>query len=416
MTHARSIKEVYDTLGAHVKFDKKILRGIIELDTKFVNKNEEHMGFFGGATTGIHTVRFLDRDSDNLFIELLGIDDLELTNALYEARGDDGELVIVQSRNVSSDVFNITVAWMVHKFHTSEHLTEEERYEGKVRAITYLFYKFLTSLLVHYFKFKPSKAVADATYAALNNKYALKKLGSWQALIRYLAENQAQSSKIKSHQRMMAEFSPDKAITYFLNDTQGRIRDMWKHIYRTFIKIHESNERVVSLSSLVEIGGELTIRENTNSPAIFARYLKGIFNDINNLQKPEILKTVERELPSMPPRMLSQTLEWACTNYKFSKETDIDELIDVVIEHAIGYLYSKNIKATDLKNAIRELRGAYGSSRSTDSKLLKARTDVERAVKLATKSTNAAAIAATRTGFMLYLVCRAFSMKYYSAK
>lgn len=416
MTHARSIKEVYDVLGSHVVFDRKLLKGIIGLDTKFVNKNEDHMEFFGGATTGLHTVRFLDSDKDNLFIDLLEMDDLELTNALYEARDATGELIIIQSRNVASDVFNITCAWMVHKFHTSTHLTPEEAMEGKVRVITYMYYKFVTSLLFHYFKFKPSKAVADATYAALSNKYGLKKLGSWQALIRYLAENQALSLKIKSHQDMMRAFSPDKSIVYFLNDTQGRIRGTWKHLYTTLMKIHESNERVVSLSSMVDIGGEMSIRETTDSPAMFARYLKGIFHDRNSLVKSEILTTVERELPSMPARMLTQTLEWSCSNYKFSRETDIDELVDVIIEHAIGYLYSKNIKATDLKNAIRELKGAYGSSRSTDVKLLKARVDVEKAVKLATKSTNNAAIAATRTGYMLYIVCRAFAMKYYSAK
>jgi len=63
---------------------------------------------------------------------------------------------------------------------------------------------------------------------------------------------------------------------------------------------------------------------------------------------------------------------------------------------------------------IDKLRGAYMSSRSTDVKLIRARTDVENLVKLATGSRNDNAVASVRTAWMLYVVARAYTMRHYA--
>ena len=63
---------------------------------------------------------------------------------------------------------------------------------------------------------------------------------------------------------------------------------------------------------------------------------------------------------------------------------------------------------------IDKLRGAYMSSRSTDVKLLEVRVLVEKIVREATGSLNEAGISSVRTAWMLYIVIRAYSMRFYT--
>mgnify|MGYP000662071918 CR=1 FL=1 len=53
-----TIKGVFERVCEHVKFDVALAQRVIEFQIAFVNKNEEHMAFFGGNLTGVHVVRF----------------------------------------------------------------------------------------------------------------------------------------------------------------------------------------------------------------------------------------------------------------------------------------------------------------------------------------------------------------------
>ncbi|HEV7235926.1 MAG TPA: hypothetical protein VGN15_07085, partial [Ktedonobacteraceae bacterium] len=67
-----------------------------------------------------------------------------------------------------------------------------------------------------------------------------------------------------------------------------------------------------------------------------------------------------------------------------------------------------------VEDVLTALRGTYMSSRSTDARLLKAREDVEKLVQLATQSRNSNAVASVRTGWMLYIVARAYTMRHFA--
>jgi hypothetical protein len=60
------------------------------------------------------------------------------------------------------------------------------------------------------------------------------------------------------------------------------------------------------------------------------------------------------------------------------------------------------------------LKGAYTSSRSTDPDLLELRDLVEKVIRPAVNSRTEAVVASVRTGVLLYLVSRAYTMQYYS--
>ena len=60
------------------------------------------------------------------------------------------------------------------------------------------------------------------------------------------------------------------------------------------------------------------------------------------------------------------------------------------------------------------LRGVYMSSRSTDPILIDLRERTEKIVEIATNNKNPSNLASTRTGVLLYIVLRTFTMKHYA--
>jgi hypothetical protein len=87
------------------------------------------------------------------------------------------------------------------------------------------------------------------------------------------------------------------------------------------------------------------------------------------------------------------------------------------MEHIFEYLTSN--KSTlrnkgDLMGLLSKIRGIYMSSRSSDEKLMKIREVTEHVVRSSTKIKDPSSIAATRTGFMLYVVLRTFTMQHYT--
>jgi hypothetical protein len=68
----------------------------------------------------------------------------------------------------------------------------------------------------------------------------------------------------------------------------------------------------------------------------------------------------------------------------------------------------------DLSAMLIRLKGAYTSSRSTDPDLLELRDLVEEVIRPSVDSRTPAVVASVRTGVLLYLVSRAYTMSYYS--
>ena len=408
-----TIKSVFEEVCRNLHFDHKLYHKVCDMEARFVNKKHEHIEFFGGNLTGVQVVRFTDSDKDKLFIDILDADEAVLEEKIYGVKDIHQKHVINQDWVVTSDIFNISSIWLMHAFHHSTELDENQRQEAKTRVCMYLMYKFLTSLLFRYFKFPADPDVAKATYAQLSYKYALKQCGSWGATIRQLAENVTAKDSIHFN---TINIMDDSRLNYMIGDVQGHIRDMLKNIYSEFIKIHKQGVKISSSSSLIEVKGSVILKDNTKNPGIYNRYLKGIISDKNTFIKQELIDVISGIMHTMSPRLLLQTLEWTSDNYQHSKDGNIDKAIDIVLEHALAYITADGISHNDIAMLIDKLRGAYMSSRSTDPLLLEARALVEKIVKLATGSHNESGIAAVRTGVMIYWVMRSYCMRYYSNK
>lgn len=404
-----TIKYIFDNICSHVKADKSLLKRVAKMEAEFVNKKQDHIEFFGGALTGVQVVRFTDDDRNKLFIDILEVDDQELQEAVHALPDINTNWI------VSSDIFNISCMWLIHTFHNSTYLSEEEKTQAKALVCLYMQYRFLTSLLFRAFSYPADPEIAAATYAQLSYKYVLKKEGSWGGALRFRANEVIAPHSI--WYKDIEKFNDNYRIVQMINDIQGRIRDMFKNIVTLHHEIKNSGMRLGSSSSVVEIDGVMELRDKTKGIWTYSRYLRSIITDEKSFIRDELMDVISTSMPTMPPKLLQTTLQWCSKNYKFTDDKIIEDAIDSIMEHAFVFI-TENRSAlknrNDLPSIISKLRGVYMSSRSTDPLLLKNREMCEKIVKLSNKTKNDSVISAVKTGFMLYVVLRAFTMHHYT--
>jgi hypothetical protein len=238
-----SIKGVFESECAHLALDAQLAKRIHLYTVGFAHKNQDHIEFFGGNLTGVQVVRFTDSDKDRWFTEILQADESTLEARLVALPTVNSDWV------VSSDTLNLSCAWLLHALLHSKKLSDAQRHQAMLDVVLVMQYKFLTSRLYRHFKYPADRATAEATYAALTFKYAIKQYGSWAAVLNARAEEVISPTGL--HRKAIELMDPDSTVIYLLNDTQGRIRDMLKNIYDVFLQVHRQGIKISSTSSLV---------------------------------------------------------------------------------------------------------------------------------------------------------------------
>jgi hypothetical protein len=211
---------------------------------------------------GVHKVRFTDDDRLAWFDDVLDVDEISLTNQLHSAPTINPDFM------VSGDAMNHSFIWLLHKFHTSDKLSNSVIHDTKVALISIMHYKFITSLIAWYFKYPADREIALAAYSSLSKKFDIKQYGSWSALIRARAESIIAKSGI--HFNTYVRYIDDRSIIYMVNDIQSRIRELIKALTREFMEIHEKNARLVN-SRLIDH----TIHLQIIHPTFYLIYFTG---------------------------------------------------------------------------------------------------------------------------------------------
>lgn len=406
-----SIKSVFAQECADLKIDAAFIKRLHNYQVSFVNKNDDHIAFFGGHLLGVHVVRFTPADQDRWFDEILEVDPNPLEERLL-ALPDVNEDFIV-----SSNTMNISCVWLAHAIMESKLLSDQQKQDGMVDAMLVLQYKFLTSLLYQRFRYPADPAVAEATYAQLSYKFAIKQHGNWFALLKSRAESIIEKSSI--HRRVFEKMDSDLDVVYMLNDSQGRIRDIVKNIYGVFKTVHSQGVKITSTSGVVEHDGQEILKDKTKNASAYVRYINAVITDRQSFMREELLGVVEKLMHTMPPRLFRETLVWMSDNYRQSGAQVIEEVITEVLLHSFEYLSDNRAlvrNENDLPGLLSRLRGVYMSSRSSEEAVLSLREKTEYMVKQATGSKSGSVIASVRTGVLLYLLCRAYTMKHYSSQ
>lgn len=403
-----TIKSVFDEVTREVTVDLKLIQRIHAYERAFINRNEDHINFFGGNLMGVYPMRFRPTDRDTWFVDVLGIDDLQLEDGVRLLKSID------PSWRRANDVMNLSCVWLLYAIHHGEKLTPAQKTQGMIDTLLIMQYKFLGSLMAHFYPYPADQAVMLAAYAELSRKYALKVAGSWNNLLRSRAEELLTPRSI--HRRAIETLGDDKAVIYMVNDIQGRLREIVKSMTTVFYNVRARGLKITTEKSAMDIDGTAVFKDKTKQFSTYIRYVHDVIGDRNSFVRGDLVGVIADAMHTMNPRLLVETLEWMSLNHRRAKEDEIEQLIDETLLFAFDLITSNRDllgPRTGLMPLLVKLRSLYMASRMSDPALLQTKDLAETVVNKAIRSKNPSVIASVRTGVQMYVVLRALAMNYY---
>lgn len=398
-----TLSEIFDKHFGHVKYDSRLAKAIYRYQVGYLNSGKEYIEFYGSNLLGVHIVRFLDSDVNRLFDEVLDVDYLQLCEDLKSVTD------INQEYKISSDVFNLTLFYLLHKFMTSKVIDGSTRRRALYDVALLFFYRTTAALISYNFRYPADPKIAQQAYANLSQKYLIKQLGSWGKVMDYRANELIDDKSI--HYKAILNYNNDTSIVYAINDSQGRVRDMIKNYYSEFAKVHSQGDRVgTTASTYLDAEGEESVKEKTKSIENYVEYIRDIVVDEHSFIKDDLLTVVSRTNANVSFKSLKTCLQWISSEYGSQKQHSlIDDFISISVVHSFHLIqYSIAPKSMrDYPAILVGLKNLLASSRSVDPELQKIRELGERIVKASFPyKVSEPLVIATRNSLVLYLILR----------
>lgn len=400
-----NIKTVFERHCKHVKFDLKLLKQIKDYGDGFINRNEDHIHFFGGNTIGVYPVRFKSADRYEWIIDVLDIDELAIKSEVKA-------LPTINEKWIrGTDVMNLSCLWLVHKWKTSN-LPLKTKQDAMYQTLMVLHYKLITSLMAHFFPYPVDEVTSQMIYDELSLKYSLKKEGTWMGVLAERCWDIIADGAI--HAETLTHFNDDAKIQYLVTDIQGRLRSLIKNLWAVLADIKERDMKRQKATYFTEFEGELLIKDLSRQLSPYKLYMEKTITDKPAFFKPELITVIVSLMPTMPPLVLNEALLKFYEQYN-KKNKDTHEMLETLIIHCFAQMSNDpkvQKKVKSLPDFLVYMRSLYTASRSKGD-VEKMRIIGERFIKRHVKAKNTSVIAAVRTGLMLYILLRMFSRDHY---
>lgn len=400
-----TLLEIMDSHFSGFKFNKAKASEIYRYHVRYVNQNPEHLAFFGGNLLGVQTVHFTTRDLNRLYDEVLDVD--------YEAlKRDIGTCPAINPEfKVSSDTTNLVVMYLIHRWLNTPSMTPKDRQRAAYDTALIFFYRCTAILLSDWFKYPADERVVKVAYGRMSQKYLLKRLGTWQAVMDYRAKYLI-DPKTSIHYKNLLTFTDDYATVYAVNDSQGAIRSMMKGYYAEFDRVRQEGDSIgVSTSTWTDADGAEQLREITKGPEAVVTYMIGILAEPHNFVKEDVLAVIAKMNTNTSMRMVRSILIWMSEHYNTAKYHKlIDEFVTTTIVYSL-HLIEHSIQVPnqrDYATIVAKLKNLYLSSQSTEVDLLRTRELGQEIIAAAQPgSRSESLVKATRTAILLYISLRA---------
>lgn len=346
------VTDFFDLQFKHLKFDAKLASEIYKYQIYLTTKNEDHMLFFGGGLTGCYSLATSVNDVNYLFKDILDSDYLEINRSLEEI--DDIKLEF----SVGSDLFNLTIMYLLHKFINSP-LDQKKKDRVLFDLILILQYKLTTGVIKKYFKYQTDVKTATATFDALSNQFILKKLGTWQNYFNYKARHAIDEGKVIL---VAKKFDDITAIMIKINDFYNGINDMVKNIYNIFIGIANRKEKLATRKDTYESENGEQVADLNNKVIDFQEKAISAFKDLDRITSRHEYKLVLDVNKSIEVRFMSKLLIHVSNDLLTQRVEDfIRNTVIIITEYFKEHRYlNSNIDAsgfiTDLKFSLLKTR------------------------------------------------------------
>lgn len=401
-------KSVMEKYTGHVKVDAALAKRLHSFANKFVNKNEDHINFFGSNLSGVYSIYFTTMDKNELMIDVFGdVDDSAIRKEVRQLP-DVGATWVVATEPVT-----IVCMYMVHRFLHSD-LPEKVKYQAMIDAAMIVHFKFITSLMNHYFTYNVNTATALATYSALSRKYTIKQEGTWYKTIErrvndLLFVQDTWKEEIKT-------FTPDVDIVKMVSDMQYRMRSMVKNIAEVTYRLHDKGIGVDSTGDMVPTDDGLKVKDVSRLQSGYRDYILDVVTEPRSLIKPELVHLIGEAVTTMPEPPLYEVLTYISLRAR-DRDKDVTNLCTEILIYIFNYLQKegKSDQAlNDLSLLVEKIKALITASKTNDPAVIKMRRISDKLVKKGCSTRSPAALSGLRTGLILYIIIRTLTRQHYS--
>lgn len=401
-------KLIMEKYTGHIKVDRNLAKRINLFANKFVNKNEDHINFFGSNLSGVYNVYFTTMDKNELMIDVL--EDVEDAKIRKEIRALP---YVGSSWVVATEPVTVVCMYMVYRFLNSD-LPENIKRQAMIDCAMIVHFKFITSLMNHYFTYNVNVGTALATYSALSRKYTIKQEGTWyKTLERRVDDLLFQQDTWKKE---IETFTPDSEIIKMLGDIQVRMRSMVKNIADVTYRLHDDGVGVDSNASTIDTDDGLKVRDVSRLQNSYHEYLLDIITEPKSLIKTELVHVIGEAVTTMPEPPLYDVLRYM-SKRATEQDRQVNKLCKEVLIYVFGYLQKegKSDQAlNDLSMLIEKIKSLITASKTNDPAVLEMRKLSDNIVKKGCATRSPAALSGLRTGLILYIIIRTLTRQHYS--
>lgn len=397
----KDLNDFFKTHLAHIKVDKKLAFEISRFRIKWLSKTPDHVAFLGGNLTGTNIVRYTKDDEEFFFVDILGVDQDELQKELYKVPG------INRNFNVSSDINYQTFIWLIREFLHNSKLKKSDAEEAAMDVFRLFSYKALSSLLVRRFKFTLDEETALAVYEKLSNRFLIKKLGSWQAVIDYRAQDLISPKGL--HAKALKRYRVKDAVE-IANDVQGRYRKAMNAIFSVIVEVKEEGEKI-SLRSITQkdADGNNTIKDFSRTPGRLRETIIRLSTIPHDFIRDDIIHVTYQIVHTARRGDLDAILQYVTTTSDIDTRANINKLLEGIVSHSLEYLNTKGISdvtAEDIDLAINYLKGFWMASKIPNPEIRETRDLGNGLAYEVLKTTNKSRLSSARTAFFIYVIIR----------
>lgn len=403
---SHAIRDVFNIFGKDLEIDQKWCMSLQRYVLGFTTKNEQYAEFFGSPYLGIHRIVFTSADRNQWFTDIFDVDEEELKENLHACQW------VNPAWNVSSDVFNLTIVYLLYRIHKSK-LSMVLKHSAMVNVLEMYHYKCLTSIMANDYKYLAKKELAMETYNRLSMRYDIKRYGSWRALFRARAEFII-DPKTGIHYKTFTEMDNDKKIIYMVGDIQDRIRGVVNDINKVFYDVKNKTNIVRLDGGMVTLEDGVSVREVTKHVTQYKNYIETIITGVSGFYKSELVNFAAEAIDNTPKDKLERIVKVFPDQYNHKKGEKYRLFVDEVTTHLFEYLTENRIPSDQLKQVLFKMRGAYLSSRTQNQSVILMRDMGDDIVREITGIKTRITVSSLRTSLMLYIVLRTLTKNAYS--
>lgn len=396
--------------------------------------NWEHKGTHWAALNtpllGVTKIQFIDTDQDNFF-SLFNIDRddfrriYQTSKSVFYIKYKDEEDKIgkEQLAKVASDPFNGFVMYLSHLIANSD-ISEKLKIQGIGDCFLLMYYKFFTSVIQNSFKYPANESIMKYTIEHLSAMYTIRQdeTSTWYLLLKSKAYEVYSPNSI--HYNTIRKFEDDNLIVRAITNSQTKVRKYLINIIVEYYANYESDNRILSSSTVVNIDGEKLIQSiNTSYQSIIRNVISDSININKFIDNNLISLTVQlnKKLKlDLVKKMFVTFSTVAAEQYKAGKSDLIEEvdsytlyvgyraLLTAIIQKSLRLCVIDGVNMKSSKDILIKVKNAFTSSKIENKDVEEIKNSVSKFIEDNNVTSNYSLIPSLRISFIIYIILLSF--------